>query len=113
MLSGWPEPGGDQQRAKLVTVQPGGMRLIIQVGTADMSSGRMAEEFFFDGVFVEPGDSAQAAGNGGPGPAAGFHIPGKALDIRAAGLEKVHVVLLAPAGVLAQVSAYASRVRLV
>ena len=29
MLGGQAEPGGDQQRAELVAVQPGGMRLVI------------------------------------------------------------------------------------
>jgi hypothetical protein len=37
MLGGYAEPSGDQQRAELVAVQPGGMGLIIQTGTADMS----------------------------------------------------------------------------
>ena len=57
---------------------------------------------------VEARDGAQAAGDGGPGAAAGFQIPGEALDVGAAGLEQADVVLLAPAGVLAQVQ----RVRL-
>jgi hypothetical protein len=30
------EPGGDQQRPKLVAVQPGGMGLVVEAGTADM-----------------------------------------------------------------------------
>jgi hypothetical protein len=63
----------------------------------------MVEEFFFDGVAVEPGDGAQAAGDGGPGPAAGFQVPGEVLAVRAAGGEQVQLVLLAPAGELAQV----------
>ena len=55
----------------------------------------MVEEFFFDGVAVEPGDGAQAAGDGGPGAAAGFEIAGEELDVRAAGLEQAELVLLA------------------
>ena len=39
MLGGLAEPGGYQQRAELVAVQPGGMRLVVQAGTADMSGG--------------------------------------------------------------------------
>ena len=36
MLGGRAKPGSDQQRAKLVTVQPSGMGLIVQAGAADM-----------------------------------------------------------------------------
>ena len=95
---GWrPEPGGDQERAEFVAVQPDGTRLIVQPGTADMSGRRMVEEFLFDGVFVEARDGAQAAGDGGPGPVAGFQVASKALDVGAAGLEQADVMLVAPA----------------
>jgi len=47
----------------------------------------MVEQFFLDGVPIEPGDGAQAAGDGGPGAAAGFQVAGEALDAGAAGLE--------------------------
>lgn len=50
MVGGRAEPGGDQQRAELVTVQPGGMGLAIQPRAPDVGGGRVAEEFFFDGV---------------------------------------------------------------
>src|SRR6266536_1982635 len=36
VLAGRAQPGGNQQGAQLVTVQPGGVRLIIQPGTADV-----------------------------------------------------------------------------
>jgi len=36
VLGGLAKPGGDQQRPELVTVQAGGVPLIIQRGTADM-----------------------------------------------------------------------------
>jgi hypothetical protein len=68
-----------------------------------MSGRGVIEEFLFDGVPVEPGDGAQPAGDGGAGPAAGFHVAGEAFDVGAAGLEQWQVVLLAPAGVLTQV----------
>ncbi len=68
----------------------------------------MFEQVFLHRVSVEPGDGAQAAGDGGPGTAAGFQVAGEAFDVGAAGLEQSQVVLLAPAGVLAQVQ----RVRL-
>jgi hypothetical protein len=42
------------------------------------------EKFFLDGVAVEPGDGAQPAGDGGPGPAAGFQVAGEQLDVGAA-----------------------------
>jgi hypothetical protein len=108
MLGGRAEPGGDQERPELVAVQPGGVRLIVQPGTADMSGRGVIEQVFFDGVAVEPGDGAQPPGDGGPGAATGFQVAGKALDVRAAGLEQTQVALLTPAGVLAQVQ----RVRL-
>src|SRR5215831_8052638 len=54
-------------------------------------------------VPVEPGDRAQPAGDGGAGPAAGFHVTGEALDVGAAGPEQAQVPLLAPARILAQV----------
>ena len=68
-----------------------------------MSGRGVIEEFFLDGVPVEPGDGAQPAGDGGPGAAPGLQVAGEALDVRAAGLEEAQVVLVAPVGVLAQV----------
>jgi hypothetical protein len=68
-----------------------------------MSRRGVIKKLFLDGVPVEPRDGAQPAGDGGPGPAAGLHVAGEALDIRTAGLEQAQVPLLAPAGVLAQV----------
>ena len=103
MLGGPAETGGDQQRAELVTVQAGGVRLIVQARTADMSGRGVIEEVFFDGIPVEPGHSAQAAGDGGPGAAAAFQVASEALDVGAARLEQAHPVLLAPARILAQV----------
>jgi hypothetical protein len=54
----------------------------------------VVEEFFFDGVPVEPRHRGQAASDGGPGPAEGFQVPGEKLDIGAAGLEEAQLVLL-------------------
>src|SRR5215472_11513658 len=103
-MLGWlAQPGGDQQRAKLVAVQPGGVRLIVQARAAYMRGRGMLEQVFLYRVLVEPGDGAQAAGNGGPGAAAGLHVPGEALDVSAAGLEQAKMMLLAPVGVLAQI----------
>jgi hypothetical protein len=39
MLGGRAEPGGDQERAELVTVQRGGVGLVIQPRAPDVSSG--------------------------------------------------------------------------
>ena len=63
----------------------------------------MLEQVFFDGVLVEPGDGAQAAGDGGPGAAAGFQIAGEAPDVGAVRLEQAQVMLGTPARVLTQV----------
>ena len=97
------KPGGDQQRAELVTVQPGRVRLIIEPGSADMRGRGVIEQFFLDGVLVEPGDGAQPPGDGGPGAAAGLQVAGEAFNVGAADLEQADVMLLAPAGELAQV----------
>jgi len=77
MLGGLTEPGGDQQRAELVAVQPGGVRVIVQARTADMSGWRVLEQVFLDGLPVEPGHGAQAAGDRGPGAAAGHQVGAK------------------------------------
>ena len=87
MLGGRPVPGGGQQRTELVTVQGGGVGLIIKAGPPDVRSGCVIEEFFLDGVPVEPGDCAQPPRDGGPGAAASFQIPGEALNVGAAGLQ--------------------------
>jgi hypothetical protein len=47
------------------------------------------EEFFFDGVAVEPGDGAQPPGDGRPGPAPGFQLSGEAFDVGAANGEQI------------------------
>lgn len=60
VLGGRPEPSGDQQGAKLVSVQRGGVGLVIQAGAADMGGWGVSEEFFFDGVPIEARDGAQA-----------------------------------------------------
>jgi hypothetical protein len=103
MLTGRAQPGGDQQRAQFVAVQPGGVRLIVQAGPPYVSGRGMVQQVLLHRVPVEPGDGAQPAGDGGPCAAPGLQVAGEALDVRAAGLEEAQVVLVAPAGVLAQV----------
>lgn len=68
-----------------------------------MGGWGVIEEFFFDGVAVETGDGGQPPGDGGPGPAAGLEVAGEAFDVGAPGTEQLDVVLMAPAGVLAQI----------
>ncbi|HEY3958556.1 MAG TPA: hypothetical protein VGM53_34775 [Streptosporangiaceae bacterium] len=63
----------------------------------------MIKEFFFDGIPVEPGDGAQAAGDGGPGAASDFQVAGEAFDVGAAGGEQRQLALLAPGGELPQI----------
>jgi hypothetical protein len=63
----------------------------------------VVEEFFFDGVPVKPGDGAQPPGDGGAGPAAGFHLAGERLDVGAADREQRQGPGAAPAAELAQV----------
>jgi hypothetical protein len=63
----------------------------------------MVEELLLDGVPVEPRDRRQAAGDGGPGPAAALEFPGEGLDVCAADREQRHGPGSAPPGELAQV----------
>jgi hypothetical protein len=68
-----------------------------------MRGGRMIEQLFLHRISVKPGYGAQAAGDGGPGPSAGFQVPGEELDVSPAGLAQMKLVLLAPAGELPQI----------
>jgi hypothetical protein len=79
------------------------MRLIVQPRPAHMHGRGVIQQFFPDGVPVEPGDGAQPPGDGGARPASGFQVADGALDVRAPGAEQGQVAGLAPAGVLAQV----------
>ena len=97
------EPGGHQQGADLVAVQPGRMGLVVQAGRADVHSRGVVQQLFLDGILVEPRDGAQPSGDGGPCSSSGFEVSGEALDVRTTHLEQAHMVLLAPAGELAQV----------
>ena len=63
----------------------------------------MVQEFLLDGVPLEPRDRGQAAGDGGPGPAAALEFPGDGLDVCAADREQRHGPGSAPAGELPQV----------
>jgi hypothetical protein len=61
------------------------------------------QEFFFDGVPVEPGDRAQPPGDGGAGAAPGFQVTGEAFDVGAADGEQAYGAGTAPGSELAQV----------
>jgi hypothetical protein len=52
------EHGGDQERARLVAVQAGGLGLMVEPGIAGVHCRRMAEQLLFEGVLLEPGDGA-------------------------------------------------------
>src|SRR5260370_10205236 len=108
MLEWRAEPGGDQQRAELVAVQRGGVRLIVQARPPDMGGRGVIEEFFLDRVLIEPGDGAQPAGDGGTSTSPGFQIAAKAFDVGAADGEQGQGAGAAPGGELTQVQ----RVRL-
>jgi hypothetical protein len=54
MLGCRTEPRGDQQRADLVAVQAGGVRLVVQPWPTDMYRRGMIQQFLFDGVAVDP-----------------------------------------------------------
>ena len=59
-----------------------------------MSGRGVIEEFLLDGVAVEPGDGAQAAGDSSPGAAAGLQVSGEAFDVGTASLEEAQVMVL-------------------
>jgi len=100
---GWPEPGGDQQRAELVAIKGDRIRFVVHPRTADVRGGRTLQELFFDSVLVEPGDGGQPPRDGGAGPAHRFQVAGEALDVRAADGEQGQRACATPAGELAQV----------
>jgi hypothetical protein len=103
MLAGRSQPGGDEQSAELVAVQPDGMRFVVQAGTADVGGRGMVQEFFLDRAPVEPGDRRKPAGHGRGGPAAVFQVPGEQLDIGPPDREQRQRPVPAPCGELAQV----------
>ena len=76
VLSRRSKTGGDEERAELVAIKGGGVRLIVQPRTADMGCGRVVQELFLDGVLVEPGVGAQPPGHGGTRPAIGLQFAG-------------------------------------
>ena len=103
VLSRRSKTGGDEERAELVAIKGGDVRLIVQPRTADMGCRRVVQEFFLDGVLVEPGDGAQPPGHGGTRPAVGFQFAGEGLDVGAADREQRQGTGAAPAGELAEV----------
>jgi hypothetical protein len=76
-----------------------------------MGGRGVIEEFFSDGVPVEPGDGTQASGDSGPGPAAGFQVTGETLDVGTACLEQSQMICSHQDAYWRRSSAYASRVR--
>ena len=102
------ETGGDQQRAELVAVQGGSVRLVVQPGPADVRGRGMLEEFLLDRVFVEPGDGGQSPGNGRAGTAFRLEVAGEGLDVGPSDRTQGQRADAAPGGELAQVQ----RVRL-
>jgi hypothetical protein len=74
VLGRQPETGRDQQRAKLVAVQPDGMRLVVQAWPPDMGGRRMVQQVFLHRIPVEPGDGAQPPGDSGPSASASFQV---------------------------------------
>jgi hypothetical protein len=63
----------------------------------------MIEQLFLHRIPVEPGHRAQAAGDSGTGPPAGFQVAGEGLNISAPGLKEMQLMLLSPAGELPQI----------
>ena len=103
MLRRRTEPGGDQDGAEFVAVQGDGMGLVVHPRPPDVGGRGVLEEFFFDGVLVEPRDGAQPPDDGGPSPAACFQVAGEAFDAGAVDREQRQGADAAPGGELPQV----------
>ena len=103
VIPGAAQPGGDQHGADLVAVQAGGVGLVVQAGTPDVRRRRDADQTFLFGVAVEARHRAQPARDGGPGPAEGLEVAGKAFDVNTARPEHRQPVFGAPGHVLAQI----------
>ncbi len=103
MLAGGPEAGGDEQGADFVAVQPGGVRLVVDAGPADMHRRGVGDETFFLGVAVEAGHGAEPTGDGRCRPPLGLELSAEGLDVAAADLEQPEVTVLAEGDELAQV----------
>jgi hypothetical protein len=68
-----------------------------------MGGRRVIQQLLLDRIPVRPGDRTEPPGHRGPRPAPGFQVAREALDVHPAGIEQADMMLLAPAGVLAQV----------
>jgi hypothetical protein len=79
------------------------MGLVVDTRPADVHRWRVVDDAFLFGVAVEADNGAQAAGDGGACASAVFEIAGKALDVDAAHVEQLSIVLPAPRGELAQI----------
>src|SRR5438309_5006860 len=75
------QAGGDEQRAELVAVKTGGMRLVIQPRAPDMDRRRVLDHTFLLGIAKEAGDRAQAPRHRRPGLPFRFKITGETLDV--------------------------------
>ena len=103
MLGRRPQPGRDQQRAELIAVQAGGVRLVVLARPADVRGRGMVKELFLHGVLVEPGDGAQPPGDGGAGAALGLQLASEGLDVGPKDREQRQGPCPAPAGELPKV----------
>ena len=101
--AGGPSPVATSKGAELVAVQRDSVGLVVQPRPPDVRGWRVLEEFFLDGVAVEPGDGAQPAGSRGAGPSLGLQVAGEAFDVGAADGEQGQGADPAPGGELAQV----------
>jgi hypothetical protein len=100
-------------QAQVLDVRTGGLgnpravegqqRLVVDPRTPDVRRGRVVWGFLLDGVPVEPGDSGQPPGDGGPARPRESSSRGGRLDVGAAHGEQRRGPRLAPAGELTQV----------
>ena len=97
MVPGRGQTSGDEQRAELVAVKAGGVRLVVKTRTADMDRRRVVDETFLFGIAIQTGDRAQPPGQRGPGLSFGFEMTGEALDVAPPSREQPEVMVATPA----------------
>jgi hypothetical protein len=103
MLRRVAQSGGDEQGPDLVSVEPCGMRLIVDARSADVDSRRVGQHPLLFVVAVEVGHRAQPSGHRRPIPPAAFQLPGERLDVRPSDLEQIELMVVAPADELAEI----------
>ena len=98
------EASFDQERAKLVAVEPDGVGLVVEARPPDVHRGGVVDETFRLGVAVEADDRGEATSDRGARLAGGLQHAGEGLDVGAVDLQDRKVVGRAEQEELAEVA---------